>query len=122
MDSVVFPELPTYLGEPSLAGFLSLVITFLLPLVAALFMRSSWSTFRKGLVLLVLATVKAFVESWLGAVTSDVAFNFVGALYTAAVTFAMASVAYMSILKGTPWQQAAIEGGVVREDTGDPVA
>ena len=52
MDSVVFPELPTYLFEPSLYGVLSTLLTVVLPLLAALLMRSTWSAFRKGLVLL----------------------------------------------------------------------
>ena len=112
MDSIVFPELPTYLGEPSLAGLLSLAVTFLLPVIAALFMRAQWSVFRKGLVLLGLAAVKAFLEAWLGAVNSDEVFNFVAAVYTAVVTFAMAVAAYVGLLKNTPVQRAALEGGV----------
>lgn len=115
MDSIVFPELPTFMGEPSLTGFISLAVTFILPLVAALFMRSSWSAFRKGLVLLALAVVKAFLESWLGAIAYDEAFNFVGAAYTAVVTFAMAVVAYVGLLRGTATQQKAIHGGPVSD-------
>ena len=37
MDSIVFPTLPTYVGAPTLAGLLSLAVTVLLPIIAALF-------------------------------------------------------------------------------------
>ena len=113
-DSVIFPSLPTYFGEPSLAGLLSLAVTFLLPVIAALFMRASWSPFAKGLVLLGAAVVKQFLEAWLAAVQNAVAFNFVTASYAAVVTFGMAVVSYFGILKRTDLQQAALRGGVVK--------
>lgn len=114
MDSIIFPELPTYVGEPTLGGLLSLAVTVLLPIIAALFMRSSWSAFWKGLVLFVLAAIKAYLEAWLGAVNNDEAFNFVAAAYSAVVQFVLAVVAYVGILKGTNVQRSAIESGPVR--------
>jgi len=115
MDSIVFPELPTYVGAPNLAGLLSLLVTVVLPIIAALFMRSSWSAFRKGLVLLVLAAVKAYAEAWLGAANHDEAFNFVGAAYSTLVQFVLAVVAYVGLLKQTAVQQAALSGGPVND-------
>lgn len=117
MDSVVFPQLPTYLFEPSLAGFLSLALTIILPLLAALLMRSSWSAFRKGLVLLALATIKAFVEAWLGHVTSHEHFDIARTLYADAVNFGVAVIAYFGALKGSATQQAALHGGPVNDRT-----
>lgn len=115
MDSIVFPDLPTYVGAPTLGGLLSLAVTVLLPIIAALFMRSSWSAFRKGLVLLVLAAAKAYLEAWLGAVNHDEAFNFVGAAYSTLVQFVLAVVAYVGLLKQTAVQQAALAGGPVKD-------
>lgn len=115
MDSVVFPQLPTYLFEPSLAGVLSLIITFLLPLLAALLMKSSWSTVTKALVLLALATVKAFAEAWLGATNSHEHFDFARTVYADLVNFGIAVISYFGILKGTATQQAAINGGPVND-------
>ncbi len=115
MDSIIFPELPTYVGEPTLGGLLSLLVTVFLPIVAALFMRSSWSAFRKGLVLLVLAALKAYAEAWLGAVNHDEAFNFVGAAYSTLVQFVLAVVAYVGLLRHTAAQQAALAGGPVND-------
>ncbi len=112
MDSIIFPQLPTYVGEPSLAGLLSLAITFLLPLAAALLMRSSWSAFKRGLVLLALAAVKAYIEAWLGAITGEEAFNHVGALYSTLVQFGMAVAAYFGLLRHTTVQQAALHSGL----------
>jgi hypothetical protein len=115
VDSVVFPQLPTYLFEPSLAGVLSLVITFLLPLLAALLMKSSWSTVAKAMVLLALATVKAFLEAWLGHVNSHEPFDLWRTLYADIVNFGLAVVFYFGILRGTATQQAALQGGPVND-------
>ncbi|GAA0494659.1 hypothetical protein Ade02nite_19950 [Paractinoplanes deccanensis] len=121
MDSIIFPELPTYVGEPTLAGLLSLAVTVLLPIVAALFMKSSWSAFRKGLVLLVLAALKAYAEAWLGAVNNDEAFNFTAAAYSTVVQFVLAVVAYVGLLRNTAPQRAALVGGPVKDRHGDYV-
>jgi hypothetical protein len=119
MDSVVFPQLPTYLFAPNLAGFLSLAVTFLLPILAALLMKSSWSTVAKALVLLALATVKAFLEAWLGAVNSAEHFDLWRTLYADVINFGLAVVAYFGILRGTSTQQAALRGGPVKDRTID---
>ncbi|MFJ8690267.1 hypothetical protein [Micromonospora wenchangensis] len=115
MDSVILPELPTYLFAPTLAGVLSLALTFLLPLVAALFMRTSWSAFRKGVVLLAVAAVKTFLEAWLVAVDANVAFNFADTAYAVLVNFGLAVVFYVGLLKDTRAQRSAISGGPVRD-------
>jgi hypothetical protein len=115
MDSVVFPQLPTYLFEPSLAGVLSLAVTFLLPLLAALLMKGSWSPVAKALVLLALATVKAFAEAWLGATTSHEHFDIARTIYADLVNFGLAVIAYFGILKGTATQRAALTGGPVND-------
>jgi hypothetical protein len=112
VDSIVFPTLPTYLFEPSLAGVLSLALTVLLPLGAALLMRSNWSAFRKGLVLLALAAVKTFLEAWVGAANSGEAFDFATTAYTVVINFGIAVAAYFGLLKGTDTQQAALRSGV----------
>lgn len=117
MDSVVFPTLPTYIGAPTLAGLLSLAVTVLLPILAALFMKSHWSAFRKGLVLFAFAAIKAYIEAWLGAVNHDEAFNFVTAAYSTVVQFVLAVAFYFGLLKNTAAQQAAIEGGPVNNRT-----
>lgn len=117
MDSVVFPQLPTYLFDPSVAGILSLLLTFILPLVAALFMKQSWSAFTKGLVLLALAAVKAYLEAWLGAVNAGEDFGFIEALYATVVNFGIAVAAYFGLLKGTGAQRSAIHSGPVKDAT-----
>jgi hypothetical protein len=115
VDSIIFPELPTYVGTPNLAGLLSLAVTVLLPIIAALFMKSGWSAFRKGLVLFALAAVKAFLEAWLGAVNHDEAFNFVAAAYSTVVQFVLAVTAYVGLLKNTAVQRSALAGGPVND-------
>ncbi|MER7334638.1 MULTISPECIES: hypothetical protein [unclassified Micromonospora] len=122
MDSIVLPELPTYLFAPNLAGVLSLALTILLPLAAALFMRQSWSAGPKGLVLLALAALKAFLEAWLGATEAGVAFNVVEVGYAVVVNFGIAVAAYVGLLKNTAIQQSAINGGLVRDKAIDGTA
>jgi hypothetical protein len=109
VDSIVFPALPTYLFAPTLAGVLSLAVTVLLPLLAAVLMRSTWSAFKKGLVLLAMSGIKAFLEAWIGAGDH---FDFGRCAYATLVNFGIAVVFYMGILKGTDIQQAAINSGV----------
>lgn len=115
MDSVVFPALPTYLFEPSLAGLLSLTLTVILPILGALLMKSRWSAFRKGLVLLALAALKAFLEAWIGAVESGEVFNMIETLYSTAINFGIAVVAYVGILRGTELQRSALASGPVKD-------
>ncbi len=115
MDSIVFPALPTYLFEPSLAGLLSLILTIILPLLAALLMKASWPAFRKGLVLLLLAAIKTFVEAWIGAVESAEFFDLWRTLYAVAINFGIAVVFYAGLLKKTAVQRAALEGGPVND-------
>ena len=112
MDSVVFPTLPTYLFEPSLAGVLSLALTVLLPLLAAVLMRSNWSAFKKGLVLLGLSALKAYVESWVGAVQSAEVFDHWHTMYSVLVNFAIAVIFYFGLLRNTDIQQSALHSGV----------
>lgn len=112
MDSIILPELPTYLFAPNLAGFLSLILTVLLPLAAALLMKQSWSTTVKGLILLTLAAAKSFAEAWLVAVDTAVAFDFAAVGYAIVVNWGIAVAAYFGLLKGTAVQQSAIRSGV----------
>lgn len=124
MDSIVFPALPTYLFEPSLAGVLSLALTVILPLLAALLMKSRWSPFAKGLVLLGLAGVKAVLEAWVGATASGEGFNAVETVYATLVNFGIAVAAYVGLIKGTSLQRSALASGVTdvprRPSSADP--
>jgi len=121
MDSEVFPTLPTYMFEPSLGGVVSLLLTVILPLLAACLMRSSWSAFQKGLVLLGLASIKAFLEALLGAQVSGEHFDAWGVLYSVVVNFGIAVAAYFGLLRDTRVQQVAIAGGPVRDPAPRPV-
>lgn len=120
MESIVFPTLPTYLFESSLAGVLSLAITVILPILAALLMKSRWSALQKGMVLLALASVKAFLEAWIGAATSGEHFLWSEALYSTIINFGLAVVAYVGLFRGTSIQQSALASGVT--DSPRPVA
>lgn len=121
MDSnVILPQLPTYVGSPTLAGLLSVLVTVCLPILAALFMRSGWTAMRKGLVLLAVAAVKGFAEAWIAALADHVAFNVVTTLYSVGVQFVIAVAMYFGIWRNTPLQQSAISGGVIKTAGGKP--
>jgi hypothetical protein len=119
MDSVILPELPTYLFAPNLAGVLSLALTVILPLLAALFMRARWSATTKGLVLLAVAAVKAFLEAWAASAADSVAFDFAGVGYAIVINWGLAVIFYFGLLQRSAVQQAALHGGVVRDKTID---
>lgn len=116
MDSIVFPTLPTYLFEASLAGVLSLLLTVVLPVLGALLMKSRWSALQKGLVLLALAAVKTFLEAWVGANESGEVFNLAEAIYTVLINFGIAVVAYFGILRDTAVVRSAQASGPVKDD------
>jgi hypothetical protein len=113
-SNVIFPELPTYIGVPSLAGLLSLILTVALPVLAALFMRVQWSAFAKGLVLLAFSAIKAILEAWFMAADAHTAFDVGQTAWTVCVQFILAVVAYVGLLRNTSIQQSAIQGGVIR--------
>jgi hypothetical protein len=111
--NVIFPKLPTYVGVPSPAGYLSLFVTVILPIIAGLFMRAHWNTMAKGLVLLAVAAVKAFLEAWIASNDAHTHFNAGAAGYSAVIMFALGVVSYFGIWRGTTVQQAALAGGVL---------
>jgi drug/metabolite transporter (DMT)-like permease len=111
--NVIFPKLPTYVGVLSWGGALSVAVTVILPIVAALFMRSHWTAMAKGLVLLVVAAVKAFLEAWIAANDAHTHFNAGAAAYSTVVMFALGVISYFGLWRGTTVQQSALAGGVV---------
>lgn len=112
MDYPDLPELPIYGFAPDLGGLLGFMITFVLPLLAALFMKRSWSTGTKGVILLALAAVKVIVEAWLMAINKGVAFDFVPIVYTTVLNFVIAVAVYFGLWRGTQVQQSALRSGV----------
>lgn len=112
-SNVIFPQLPTYVGVNSPAGWLSLIVTAVLPLVAGLFMRAHWNAMAKGLVLLGFAAVKAFLEAWIAANNAHHHFDAGAAAYSTVVMFALGVVSYFGLWRNTGVQQAALAGGIV---------
>jgi len=111
-DSLVFPDLPTYLFAPTLGGVLSLLVQIVLPLLAALLMKSSWSTATKGIILLAASSLKAFLEAWIAANDANTAFDLRGAVINALVVWGIAVGIHFGFLKNTSVQRAAISSGV----------
>ena len=107
------PELPGYLFEPSLAGVLSTVLTFVLPLIAALVMRQSWGTGLKGTTLLAVAALKVFLESVIANINAGESFNPYVILYGVALNFGVAVAFHFGLLRNTAIQRAAMNSGNV---------
>jgi hypothetical protein len=105
------PELPTYLFEPSLAGLISTVLTFILPLIAGLLMRANWSAGAKGTTLLAVAAVKVFLENVAANLADGVAFNPWVLLYGVVLNFLVAVAVHFGLLRGTSIQRAAMASG-----------
>ncbi len=111
-DSLVFPELPTYFLAPTLGGLLSLIVQIILPLLAALMMKASWSTSAKAVILLFASALKSFVEAWIAAIDADTAFDLRGAAINTLVVWGIAVAIHFGALKGSSIQRAAISSGV----------
>ncbi len=109
------PSLPTYLFEPSLAGLVSLILTIVLPLAAALFMRAQWSPTAKAVTLLCASAVKTLLEAWLASVQDGYVLEWWPLLYTTLLNLVIAVASYFGWLKGTTPQKAALHGGVIKD-------
>ena len=105
------PNLPLYLFEPTLGGALSTILTFVLPLLAALVIRQSWGTGAKGVTLLALASLKVFLEAVIANINEGVSFNVWVILYGVVINFGVAVASYFGLIKGTDIQQKAINSG-----------
>lgn len=105
-------NLPGYLFEPNVRGFVSLVLAVVLPLLAGLFMKQSWPSGVKGVVLLLISAIKTLLEAWLSAMDQHQHFNAVSAIYAAAINFGIAVAFYFGLWKGTAVQQSLINNGV----------
>ena len=102
------PALPVYGFDPqSLSGLLSLIIAVVLPLLVGLLTKRSTSPAAKAILLLAFAAVKAFLEGWLQAENTDVAFAFVPAAISTVVNFAIAAVVHLGLWKPTGAADAA---------------
>jgi hypothetical protein len=106
------PDLPIYGFAPNLGGFLSFAVAVILPFLAGLLTKQSWSGAVKGSVLLVLAFAKTLIEAWIDAVNSGVVFNLWPVFWTTAMNFAIAVIAYFGILKDTKAIAAVQRSGV----------
>lgn len=105
------PNLPGYLFEPSLGGLISTIITFVLPLLAAIVIRQSWGTGLKGTVLLMLAGVKVFLEAVIAEMSAGVSFNVWVILYGALLNFGLAVAMHFGLWRSTNLQQSLINSG-----------
>jgi hypothetical protein len=105
----MIPDLPGYMFDQSWAGLASFAVAVLLPLVAALVMKASWSSTVKGFVLLVVSAVKTFGEAFL---LQGADFNAAATGYAVALNFAVAVVFYFGLLKDSQIQQKALSTGI----------
>lgn len=106
------PSLPGFVFEPNLRGMLSTLVAVLLPLLAALLMKASWSAGVKGFILLVIAAVKVGVELAIQSIDAGVSVDIYGIAYATLINFVLAVGMYFGLLRGTSVQQAAITTGV----------
>ena len=105
------PDLPTYIFEPSAAGILSTLLTFVLPLLTALLAKQSWSATAKGVLLLFLSAVKVFLEALIAHMNAGVAYNPWVILYGVVFNFLVAVGIYFGLLRGSTVQNAFANSG-----------
>lgn len=96
------PVLPTYLFDLTTAyGWISLVLTLVLPLVIGLLTRPTTPGHVKGLGLLALSAIKGVLEA---ALIGGAAFSLGTVATTALVNFLVAVALYFGLLRGSPPQ------------------
>lgn len=95
------PTLPTFMFEPNLVGLLSFCVAFILPLLAALLTKAVTPGWVKGVTLLFLAGTKSVIEAF---VVGGADFNLSTTIYTVALNFAVAVIAYFGLLRNSPPQ------------------
>lgn len=105
----MLPDLPTYLtAVPSLSGFVSLLLTVLLPLVVAFLSKPSTPGWVKGVGLLVLAAVKTVAEQFIAVGHLNAA-----TFYVVVLNFALAVLVYFGLLKDSPLHASFATSGNV---------
>lgn len=114
-DMSGIPDLPVYGFRPDLGGLLGLLVTVVLPVVASLLMKRSWSRTVKGATVLGLAAVKTVLEAWLQSINTDAPFDWVPVVYSTALNFVVATIVYLGFLKGTAVNRAALDAGPIKD-------
>jgi len=114
----MIPDLPSYQFALSLAGLASFVLTVVLPLLVAYVAKPSWSPSVKGVLLLALASVKAVAEA---VIVQGPAFHPGQVLYSVALNFGIAVVAYLGIIKGSTVHTALLNSGNIDAPAPVPV-
>jgi len=92
-----FPVLPSVMFDRSWVGLASLIVAVILPFLAALLVRVSWSVQKKGLVLLALSAVKTFIDMFIA--VKGVDFDVVGAVWTVGINFGIAVIMYFGFFR-----------------------
>jgi peptidoglycan/LPS O-acetylase OafA/YrhL len=92
--------------QPGWTGFVSFVLSIVLPAVVALVTKESWSGTVKSFVLLGLAAVKSVAEAFVLNGRVDVT-----TLTAIGYTFAIGVIGYV-VIKGTPLHAALVDNGV----------
>lgn len=95
------PELPVYGFTPDLGGLLSAVITVLLPILVGLVTTRLTSSAVKGLLLLAVAAIKVFIETWLNSVNLGTDFEPGTVAITILINFVIAVAVHYGLWKPT---------------------
>lgn len=104
------PVLPTFLFDlTNVRGWVSLVLTVLLPVLIGLLTRPSTPGHVKGLGLLALAGVKGVLEAL---VAGGADFNLTTVVVTTGVNFGIAVLMYFGLFRGSPVMVKAQNSGV----------
>jgi hypothetical protein len=93
---------------PTTAALLSLLLSFVLPVVVGLVTKASWPAGLKAVLLLLLQAVGQFLVAW-AAIPDGVHFDWKGWLYAVLIGFVMSVASHFGLWKPTGVAAAAQE-------------
>lgn len=105
-------NVPVFTLQPNLGGLLSLLVTVFLPILVGLVTTRVTSAGRKALLLLFLASVTSFIETWISSQQAGLPFAWAPIVFNAVVNFGVAVAVHYGLWKPTGAATAAQNTGV----------
>jgi len=99
MDTL--PELPVYAFQPNFGGLLSMLLTLVLPLAVAVITTRVTSSNVKGILLLIIVSIKTLVEALISNGNDYINFAWVPFLMNLLINFAFAAIMHFGLWRPT---------------------
>lgn len=99
MDNL--PVLPVYAFQPNMGGLLSIMLTLVLPLAVAVITTRVTASTVKGVLLLMIASLKTLIEALIANGNDTIHFNWIPVLMNLILNFGLAVIMHFGLWKPT---------------------